>query len=580
VVVLIIGIAATAAGATFTSASLSRRQQDDLERRAEQYRALIQRRVGSYVEVLHGLRGLFATNGQVTRRQFATFVDIGRFTSRYPGTVGVSFDRAVAPESLGAFVATVRADTSLNGDGYPAFKVQPDQGTDTRVVVDFIEPMSGNEAAFGFDLASEPTRRAAVEEARDTGEAIATPPIRLIQDRNGPPAFLLFLAIYDTGTIPLTDAARRRHFVGVATIMVRTQEMLETVLGRPSDVRLQLFDVGPIVEQGHVPLGTTNLVYSSGAPNRAPGRDYRGSFDLDVGTRRWRLLAAPGRGFTSSTERLTPWGVALAGAAVTLLLTGLVRSSGRARHRAELIAADMTADLRSHAAELQRSNTELERFAYIASHDLQEPLRMVTSYVGRLGERYSDQLDERGRRYVHYAVDGAERMRGLIDALLEYSRVGRAEPRRAPLAMNGVVEGVQRTLRSRIQEADAHLVVDSLPTVDADEILIRQLIQNLLANALKFRHPERRPEIHVSAQRLGGAWQFAIDDNGIGIEPRYRDRVFEVFRRLQPAVEYPGAGIGLAICQRIVDHHGGRIWIEASPLGGIRVLFTLQPPEH
>jgi signal transduction histidine kinase len=591
-----LGLTITGLGAKATSAVTGHNRRQLLERRAEQNRGLIDRRGASFAEVVHGLRGLFAASEVVSRREFRTFYDNERFAERYPGALAVSFARVVPAGQVASFEAAVRADTSLDGGGYPDFAVHPSGAADITYVVDYIEPMGSNQPALGFDLASEPARRVAVEEARDTGEAIATAPIRLVQDPAERPAVLLFLAVYDTDQLPVTGAARRRHFVGVATVAMRADDMLSAVLGTQRDVDVEVYDVGLIVEKGNVALRPENLVYDSNPSRRAVNARHRASVDLDLGTRRWRLVTASRPGLGTGLDRLAPAGVALGGGTVTLLLAALIHSFARSRRRAERLAEDMTADLRSRTAvlaevhqeleeravelersntELERSNAELERFAYIASHDLQEPLRMVSSFVGRLGERYADRLDERGQRYVEYAVDGAERMRALIDALLDYSRIGRAELHRQPTDLGPVVEEAAATLRPWVDETAAHLSVAPLPTVTVDGVLMRQLFQNLIANALKFRHPDRVPEVHVSATRSDAEWCVTVDDNGIGIEPKHRQRIFEVFKRLHSAAEYPGTGIGLAICLRIVEHHGGRIWVEDSPMGGSRFVFTV-----
>jgi PAS domain S-box-containing protein len=232
--------------------------------------------------------------------------------------------------------------------------------------------------------------------------------------------------------------------------------------------------------------------------------------------------------------------------------------------------------IRRHAAELERSNAELEQFAYVASHDLQEPLRMVASYTQLLEDRYGGQLDERAHKYINYAVDGAHRMQTLISDLLVYSRVGtRAKPLR-PVAAGSVVEQVLRDMRGAIRQSDATVQVDELPTVLADEVQLGQVFQNLIGNAIKFRS-EEPPVVVVQAVPSDGMVEFAIEDNGIGIDPEHAERIFQMFQRLHERGKYEGSGIGLSVAKKIVERHGGRIWFEANDKGGTTFRFTLAP---
>jgi PAS domain S-box-containing protein len=244
------------------------------------------------------------------------------------------------------------------------------------------------------------------------------------------------------------------------------------------------------------------------------------------------------------------------------------------RARAEEALRHEQEALRKTAQELERSNKDLEQFAYVSSHDLQEPLRMVTGFMQLLEQKYRGQLDATGEKYIHFAVDGAKRMQQLIDDLLAYSRVGtRAQPPGAA-ASERAFEAALLNLRIAIQSSEAQVTRGPLPVVRADPGQLVQVFQNLIGNAVKFCGP-RPPRVHVEARREDDHWVFSVRDHGIGIEPQYHQRIFEVFQRLHGRTEYPGTGIGLAICQRIVDRHGGRIWVESSLGEGSVFYFTL-----
>lgn len=230
--------------------------------------------------------------------------------------------------------------------------------------------------------------------------------------------------------------------------------------------------------------------------------------------------------------------------------------------------------------ELQRSNAELEQFAYVASHDLQEPLRKVASFCQLLEKRYKGQLDERGDQYIEFAVDGAKRMQQLINDLLAFSRVGRFTSELQPIESEQVLSRALTSLAAAIEESDAEIVVHHpLPRVRGEVSLLAGVFQNLVGNALKFRG-EERPRIEIAAARDDDDWTFSVTDNGIGIEPDYAERIFMIFQRLHPKDVYAGTGIGLAMCRKIVEYHGGRIWLDTESTEGTTFRFTLPALEE
>jgi signal transduction histidine kinase len=224
--------------------------------------------------------------------------------------------------------------------------------------------------------------------------------------------------------------------------------------------------------------------------------------------------------------------------------------------------------------ELARSNRDLEQFAYVASHDLQEPLRMVAMYTQLLAQRYQGKLDASADKYIHYAVDGALRMQALVQDLLAFSRVGRMGTDLQEIETLGVVEIALKNLQSAIQESAAKISRGDLPVIFADRTQMIQLFQNLIGNALKFRGSDS-PQIQITAEREEGKWCFSVQDNGIGIAAKHLDEVFGIFRRLHTRAEYPGNGIGLAICKKIVEQHGGTIWVDSQPKKGSDFRFTI-----
>ncbi|MEV4541943.1 sensor histidine kinase [Micromonospora echinaurantiaca] len=242
-----------------------------------------------------------------------------------------------------------------------------------------------------------------------------------------------------------------------------------------------------------------------------------------------------------------------------------------ARERIEWV----NSQLQKQAEELTRSNRDLEQFAYVASHDLQEPLRKVASFCQLLQRRYAGQLDERADQYIAFAVDGAQRMQRLINDLLAFSRIGRLTAGFTEVDLNKVMGDVAGQTEAARQYADAELTWSELPVIRGEEPLLTNLLANLVSNSIKFRRPDVRPRVHVSARLVGDEWEITCQDNGIGIEPEFADKIFVIFQRLHAKDAYPGTGIGLAIVKKIVEYHGGRVWVDTDVPEGTAIRFTL-----
>ncbi len=250
-----------------------------------------------------------------------------------------------------------------------------------------------------------------------------------------------------------------------------------------------------------------------------------------------------------------------------------------ASYRQQEVLTRQTADLDAQAVELRRSNAELEQFAYVASHDLQEPLRKVASFCQLLEKRYGDKLDDRGRQYIDFAVDGAKRMQVLINDLLTFSRVGRLNDARVEVDLDQVLTKALANLDTAITETGAHVErPERLPKVVGDPMLLGMVWQNLVGNAVKFRHPDRTPNVGITCEEDAdspGTWRLCVTDNGIGIPEEFAEKVFVIFQRLHGRDAYGGTGIGLALCKKIVEHHGGHIRLDTGHTGGTRICFTL-----
>ena len=288
----------------------------------------------------------------------------------------------------------------------------------------------------------------------------------------------------------------------------------------------------------------------------------------------WTVLIQVDRAHAYAPINKLVWRVGLTGLLIVAPLTGFGMYAARklARERQDLLRARQA--LEKSVAELARSNSDLQQFAYVASHDLQEPLRMVASYTQLLAKRYKGKLDQDADEFIAFAVNGASRMQALIQDLLAFSRVDRQSQHFEPTSAETLLGYALDNLKGAIEESKAVVTHDPLPTVMADERQLLHVLQNLLSNAIKFKGPQI-PRIHLSAERREKEWVFSLRDNGIGIDPQYSERIFVLFQRLHTNAEYPGTGIGLALCKKIVERHGGRIWMESQLGQGTIFYFTL-----
>lgn len=346
---------------------------------------------------------------------------------------------------------------------------------------------------------------------------------------------------------------------------------------------------GYIVQKGNSrPMDQEQATLARGALDGRTG-NYRGAHPilgtqsllnwLRLGVPEWTVIVSqPKEAVLQGVRRLTGTLLfyVLISAGLTVVV-GYLSFAALQRYEAARRADEM--EMRRSAQELRRSNQELEQFAYVASHDLQEPLRMVSNYCQLLARRYRGQLGPDGDDFIAFAVDGARRMQMLIEDLLAYSRVGSKPAEFKPADMNAVFETAVRNLEVTIREASAEVTKAQLPVVMADFKQMVQLLQNLIANAIKF-HSHRPPAVTLTAFRKDDHWLFAVTDNGIGIDPAFSEKVFVIFQRLHGKGEYPGTGIGLAICKKVVERHGGRIWVESEPGQGSTFYFTVLATER
>ena len=334
----------------------------------------------------------------------------------------------------------------------------------------------------------------------------------------------------------------------------------------------------------------TGLAAGAAAVREGAGKEYMNQVRASLGgmkTEEERLLALRSTELDASSQKTRTalvFGESLA--LFFLAIAGLVvHSEMRHRRQAEddvrqlnadleRKVADRTAELAERAKDLERSNMELQQFAYVASHDLQEPLRTIASFTQLLAKRYGDKLDDTAREFIAFAVDGSKRMQTLINDLLSFSRVGTQGRSLVPVSTDAVLDAVLKNLKRSTEESRAIITRDPLPVVLADELQLSQIMQNLIGNAIKFRR-DGSAIVHIGAEQTPTGWNISVRDNGIGVAPEHSERIFVIFQRLHTKTQYPGTGIGLAICKKIAERHGGRIWLEPTPGGGSTFIFSI-----
>ena len=566
------------------------RLQARFETTASVYQALFTARLNLYISEIETIRRLFNSSDWINRDDFRSFVE--PILVRFPDIQALGLiPRVPNDHRLGHELAA-------RDDGLADYQIRERlaQGKIVRATlrdvyfpVFYVEPILGNEAVLGFDMASDAARLAALVEARDSGRSVATGRMILVQDTERQDGFLIFVPIYRSGFGYLSIAERRDNLGGFAVGVFRVGATLEEVLyNLESDlVNILILDQSAPAENRFLhyrswdagsksPTGPTEIApVETGVPSHTAV--------FDVAGRRWSMLVSASPKYLAKHPQWQPWAVLFTGLTLTIALAAYLIAIRRnavveaqtARRTAELEERKRTeGQLRQYTRKLKQANRELEEFSYVASHDLQEPLRTVISYSKLLEVDVGEGLSEEAREDLRFIREATERMRNLINDLLELSRVGRADACTESVDLGECMKQVMDNLRTRTEKTGGTVEYQNLPLVRGNPRELTSVLQNLVGNALKF-HGEKPPHIKVSARKRGDMWKISVADNGIGISADYMDKIFTPFKRLHGAANYDGTGIGLAIVRKILEHHGGEISVESIPDEGSTFSFTL-----
>lgn len=570
VLVLTVGLTLMA---WWTAARFSRNlAQTRFEQRMVGLEAEIEEQMLAYEQVLVGGIALMRVNPETTRVDWKTYVDRLRLEQRYPGIQGMGYAVPVEPDQREEHIAGIRAE------GFPDYTIRPEGDREEYSAIIYLEPFDWrNQRAFGFDMWSNEMRRAAMRRARDEATPAISGIITLVQetDDDVQQGFLYYSPFYDPTAKVDTVENRQAAFKGWVYAAFRAGDLMDGVLGDARrDYEFEIYDNGVISPAG--------LLYDSDPTDTAfaatEERTHAGSFDLSIAHRTWTVLVHSSGEFLTNTETFGPRLVALAGFLINLLLYLVIRSLTSVQVRARRMAEEMTRTLRAQATELKVRNEELSQFAYVASHDLQEPISTVRSSLNLLIKRNPDNLDSTSLQLMSFMEKSAHRMHDLIKGILDYSRMGRATEAEL-IDAHKMVQDVLADAATLVEYCAAEITVESLPSIKGYPREIHTLFQNLLINALKYRRPEVPPRVEIGARQKGDEWIFHVRDNGIGVEQKYFTRIFEVFQRLHLQNEISGTGIGLANCRKIMELHHGRIWIESERGRGSTFLFAF-PAEY
>lgn len=558
-------LALTSAAALATGRSVERREEQLLRERAGAAAAAVDRRTDTYVEKLTGTRGLFASadDGIPSPRAYDTFLRSQRFLQRFPELQSLTFIQEVPRRERGAVLRRLQRETAASGLPYaPIRGFTPAGERDRYGVITYVYPVERNRGAVGADLLVDPVRRGAIDRARDSAQATSPAPVRLVQLPDAL-SVVLYLPIYAGPDQTPPPAERERRFRGTIGTGIRVRDLMRgTAVEADDDVRL--YDLG------YADGRTLRRLIHSTRPGTGGGARVSADFPLRTAGRRWILTYASDDAIVGEIERAVPILIGVLGALVSLLAGVVVASATSGRRQA-------LADLEASRNELARSNEDLERFAFLASHDLQQPLRTVSGFLELLVHQKGDDLDDRGRQYVDMAIKGTRQMSALINDLLTYSRVSRSDKPLEPVSLEEAWDAAAAQLQAMIDEAGAEVERGPLPVVESDPGQMTQLFANLITNAVRYRRDDA-PAVRADARRTGDGWEVAVQDNGIGIEPRDQAMIFDMFRRLHSDDEIEGTGVGLALVKRIAERSGGDVTVESVPGEGSR--FILKLPAH
>ncbi len=530
------------------------------DRESSQVVDLVTERMQRYEDALwSGVAAIEASGGDMTHTQWHAFSASLHIDSKYPGINGIGVIKRVTKEQLAEHLAAEQLER-------PGYRVHPEHSGSEFMPIVFIEPEEPNAKAVGLDMAHEANRYTAAKMARDSGVAQITGPIVLVQDEGHTPGFL-FYAPYFKNTAAETTVERRDSFVGMVYAPFVVKRLLAGTLEKERRrVGIRLSDDEQPIYDEHI---ATEADFD-------PAPMFSRSVDLDIYGRTWRFDIRSTKSFRQMTASNQPIWILIGGIAIDGLLLFLFVSISKASRRALHFADRMNTELRRKALALKRSNSELESFAYIASHDLKTPIRGIADLASYLEEDIQPHAADPNfnpdiSRNLKRIVVQTQRMEDLIAGILDYSSVGRREE---PVERVDVAD-IVASIRTVLDVSDKQLIIDGpLPILNTKRVRLEQVLGNLIGNAFKFHHDRDKALVTVSCQNKGDFVEISVSDNGPGIDAKFHARVFEVFQSLQSKDKIEGSGVGLSIVKKSVEALGGDISLSSAPGEGAVFRFS------
>lgn len=562
--VVFFGCLLSAAAYFVADQTINNAERESFRADAFQRIAAFRRRVDTSINSLHAVRGLFAASVNVDRGEFSQFVNAMQrpagiqaleWVPKVPASKRLAYERRAGREGFPNFQITERGKSG---------GMRRADSRDTYFPVYFLEPLEGNETAIGFDLGSDPARHRALEKARDTGKAVATMRIAQAQYNGDQPGFLVFLPVYRNGSVIETVQQRRTNLTGFAVGVFRVGDLVEGTFNAggidAASLDVRLLDLSASKENQLLYPGSASVPDAVTVATSFSSDRFVVSEDLTVGGRAWQIHLSPRIG-GDSPRAWQPWTVLVAGFLFTAMVALYVRQFLSHSLSVERLVSEQQVRLESATADLTRSNHDLEHFAYIASHDLKAPLRNIDNLAEWIEDDLGELLEGDTRESMTLLRGRVTRLRHLLDDLLQFSRVGREDCQVTRVDTNALIEEIADLLQPPTGiEIKA---IGELPTFDTVKAPLDQVFRNLIDNAIKH-HDKGTGCIEVSADEDGDFYIFSVSDDGPGIDPKYHDRVFQVFKTLKARDMVEGSGMGLAIVQKQVERRGGHIRLVSS----------------
>ena len=542
----------------YSSHQIKEKIENQFDRQGTQIVALIKERLQKYEDALwSGVATIHSHNGEISFNNWKSFAEALDIEEKYQGINGIGVIHHVPQQGLDQFLQEQRVER-------PSFNIHPEHSESLYLPISYIIPVATNAAAVGLDAALN---------SRDSGKAQITGPIILVQDSQRTPGFLFYAPYYQQESTDI--ASRKANFEGLVYAPFVVANLMRGTLARSNrTIHFRILDQQETLydeSQG------TNL--ANGEQNHQPRLS--GSHSLSLYGRNWVVETWDSRSFWNDFSEAQPKIILACGILLDVMLLTLFLLLSRAQRNSLKFAKRMVAhansktdELRTTVTQLQRSNEELEQFAYIASHDLQEPLRTVSNFSELLKEELSEHEKSDVQAAVHFMGEATTRMQNLLVGLMNYSRISR-DITWKKVDCNEIVDQVESDISGLIQEKHAKITTSKLPVVVVGRSQLHQLFQNLISNALKFSRNDVACVINISVTETEDEWTFSVADNGIGIAPEHFQRIFQIFRRLHRNEEISGSGIGLSSCKKIVTLFGGEIWLESTEGEGSCFYFTI-----